>query len=79
MTYTTKTTNVNGTYFCRVSFNGNPVVQAKVENRHEIGPAYRDLLRTLDKLGGDRFTSAARYRKWKPGNTSGSFKHEWLR
>jgi len=44
----------------------------------EIGPAFRDLLRTLDKLGGDKFTHAARSRKYQEGNFSMNIKHIWL-
>lgn len=76
--YTTKVTRTKGGYICRVSFLGRPVVQTKVETRCEVGPAFRDLLRTLDKLGGDAFTSAARYRKWREGNLDSSVNHEWL-
>jgi hypothetical protein len=76
--YTTDSTRTKDGYFCRVSFRGKPLVQTKVASREEIGPAFRDLLRTLDKLGGDKFTNAARYRKWKEGNISGQFLHEWL-
>ena len=77
--YTTKVTRVNDIYFCRVDYKGKPVVQAKVSSREEIGPAFRDLLRTLDKLnGGEPFTSAARDRKHKEGNKPTTVKHEWL-
>jgi hypothetical protein len=76
--YTTKVTRTKDGYFCRVSFKGTPIVQAKVSSRIEIGAAFRDLLRTLDKLGGDKFTNAARYRKWKKGNLTREVKHEWL-
>ena len=76
--YTTKVTRTKDGYFCRVSFRGEPIVQTKVKKREEIGPAFRDLLRTLDKLGGDKFTHSARYRKWKDGNISFHAKHEWL-
>ena len=77
--YTTKVTRVNDIYFCRVDYKGKPVVQSKVSSREDIGPAFRDLLRTLDKgNGGEPFTSAARDRKDRKGNKSGIFKHEWL-
>lgn len=45
--------------------------------RFEIGPAFRDLLRTIDKLGGDEFTQSARERKFSPLNASISVKHYW--
>jgi hypothetical protein len=77
--YTTDSTKVGSIYFCRVSIDGHPVVQTRVKQRSEIGPAFRDLLRTLDTLGGDKFTNAARYRQWKEGNTSVQVRHEWLR
>lgn len=76
--YTTKVTRTRGGYLCRVSRAGRPVVQAKVKTPMEIGGAFRDLLRTLDKLGGDRFTSAARHRNGKNGNRSVPVKHQWL-
>lgn len=76
--YTTDTTRTSDGYFCRVSFQGIPIVQTKVKTRVEIGPAFRDLLRTLDKLGGDKFTRAARNRKHKEGNTNAYTKQEWL-
>lgn len=76
--YTTKVTRTKDGYFCRVSIKGVPRVQTKVSSRQEIGPAFRDLLRTLDKCGGDRFTNAARHRSWKEGNRAARVKHEWL-
>ena len=76
--YSTKLTNVNGTYCCRVLYDGTPIVEARVDNRQDIGPAFRDMLRTLDKLGGDKFTNAARYRNWKEGNAYRPVKHIWL-
>ena len=76
--YTTRTTRTKDGYLCQVSLRRKPIVQTKVSAREDIGPAFRDLLRTLDKLGGDEFTKAARYRKWKEGNISSSVKHEWL-
>ena len=77
-TYSTKTTRVGALYFCRISLRGTPVVQTRVSHRNEIGPAFRDMFRTLDKMGGDDFTKAARGRKWKEGNASAQVKHEWL-
>lgn len=77
--YTTKLTNVNGTYCCRVLYDGTPIVEARVDNRQDIGPAFRDMLRTLDKLArGDKFTKAARYRNFKPGVTTKHVKHIWF-
>lgn len=76
--FTTKATRTKGGYFCRVSIKGVPAVQTKVASRQEIGPAFRDLLRTMDKCGGDEFTKAARYRAWKEGNRATRVKHDWL-
>lgn len=75
--FTTKVTNVNGTYHCRVDYDGKPVVEARVTSREDIGPALRCLLRTMDKLGGDRFTHAARYRSFQPGNRYMGVQHYW--
>lgn len=75
--YTTKVTRHKNGWFCLVLRCGEPVVQTSVENREDIGPAFRDLLRTLDKGGGDAFTKAARYRQWKDGNKSASVRHKW--
>jgi hypothetical protein len=76
--YSTKVTKVKDKYICLVLYNEVPVVQTKVSSRADIGPAFRDLLRTLDKLGGDAFTSSARNRKFAPNNSCISVKHEWL-
>ena len=76
--YTTKTTFINDKYICRILYDNKPVVEAKVYFRHEIGPAFRDLFRTLNKCGGDdAFTSAVRKRKYKEGNRCLSVKHHW--
>lgn len=79
MAYTTRLTNVNGTYCCRVYSSDKPLVEARVTHREDIGPAFRDLLRTLDKgFFPDEFTHAARNRCWKPGNRYMGVKHIWL-
>jgi hypothetical protein len=75
--YTTKATWLGNEYGCRVYNGDRVVVEARVKTRDEIGPAFRDLLRTLDKLGGDAFTSAARVRKYKEGNKSIGVNHYW--
>ena len=62
MSHTTKTTRMAGKYGCRVYRDGKLIVEGRADNRWQIGDVYRDLLRTLDKLGGDAFTSAARAR-----------------
>lgn len=76
-TYTTKATWLGREYGCRVFRNGELVVEGRCSQRILIGPTFRDLLRTLDKCGGDAFTSAARKRKWRDGNISTSVKHYW--
>lgn len=75
--YTTKTTRMNNGYGCRVFRDGRLVVEGRCESRIDIGPTFRDLLRTLDTLGGDKFTSAARKRKFKDGNKCASVVHYW--
>jgi hypothetical protein len=79
MTYTTKVTRLNSGYGCRVFHNGILVVEAVAPSRLYIGATFRDLLRTLDKCGGDAFTHAARMRKFKEGNPMISVKHKWGR
>jgi hypothetical protein len=76
--YITKVTKIKDIYICQIRYLNKPIVQTKVKLRAEIGPAFRDLLRTLDKLGGDKFTSAARQRINKEGNMMLFVKHEWL-
>ena len=75
--YTTKTTQLGKEYGCRVYFDDKLIVEGRAPNRIMIGATYRDLLRTLDKLGGDSFTSAVRKRKYKEGNPIASVKHYW--
>ena len=75
--YTTKATWLGKEYGCRVFFDGKLVVEGRTPLRQEIGAVFRDLLRTMDKLGGDAFTNAARNRKWKEGNPVVSVKHHW--
>ena len=77
--YTTKTTWLGNAYGCRVFFEDVPIVESKCVSREMIGPTFRDLFRTLDKLGGDKFTSASRKRKFKEGNQSICVKHKWLK
>lgn len=79
MTYTTKTTRIGSQYGCRVFINGELIVEGRAQGRLEIGPVYRDLIRTMDKLGGDAFTSASRKRKYKDGNLTANVKHIWHR
>ena len=76
-TYTTKATRMQDGYGCRVFCEGKLVVEARCDSRFMIGPTFRDLLRTIDTLGGDEFTSAARDRKHRDGNYSAQVKHYW--
>jgi len=76
-TYTTKATWLGHTYGCRVFFDGKLIVEGRVPDRRLIGAVFRDLLRTLDKLGGDQFTYAARNRKFAEQAPMISVKHIW--
>ena len=77
MTYRTKTTWIGREYGCRVYLDDVLIVEGRAPRRDLIGATYRDLLRTLDKCGGDAFTSAARARKFRAGNQVASVKHYW--
>ena len=76
-TYTTKATWLGTEYGCRVFKDGALVVEGRCATRDMIGATFRDLLRTLDKLGGDEFTSAARGRKQRAGNPIVGVRHLW--
>jgi len=76
-TYSTKATWLGREYGCRVFRDGKLIVEARCKSRTLIGPTFRDLLRTLDKAGGDAFTSAARKRKYREGNLSIGVRHYW--
>lgn len=75
--YTTRVTYLGDRYGCRVLRGGRVVVEGQCQTRDQIGATFRDLFRTLDKLGGDAFTSAARKRKYREGNAVASVKHLW--
>ena len=60
--YSTKVTWLGNCYGCRVFYKGKLVVEARVDSKDQIGDAFRDLFRTIDKLGGDLFTNASRNR-----------------
>jgi hypothetical protein len=75
--YTTRVTWLGNAYGCRVYFENEIVVEGRAPTRDLIGATFRDLLRTIDKCGGDRFTSAARERKFKEGNPMASVVHWW--
>lgn len=77
MSYKTKVTWLGKEYGCRVFFNNKLIVEGRCKTRLLIGPTFRDLLRTIDSLNGDKFTNAARKRKYKPGNIELSVKHYW--
>ena len=76
-TLTTKATYTGKGYGCRIFKNGVVILEGIAPNRGLIGATFRDLFRTLDKCGGDEFTSAARVRKFKEGNPMISVKHYW--
>lgn len=73
--YTTKVTWLGKEYGCRVFFDGQLLVEGRCKEKHMIGATFRDLLRTIDKCGGDQFTKAARDRKYREGNPIASVKH----
>lgn len=77
MTYTTKTTWLGSEYGCRIYKGTTLVVEGRCKSRLLIGATFRDLLQTIDKMGGDAFTSAARQRKYKEGNQVAVVKHYW--
>ena len=76
--YTTKAVWLGNEYGCRVFNNGKLVLEGRCQSKDLIGATFRDLLRTLDKGGGDKFTNAARHRKWREGNPVVSVKHIWF-
>lgn len=57
----------NGTWGCRVFYNQDLVIECTVNSRKDIGSAFRDMIRTLDKCGGDADTSGIRANMWKDG------------
>ena len=64
-----------GTWGCRILKDGTPIQEARVHSRTDIGPAFRDMLRMLDKCGWDcELARAARRHNNKPGNVSKGFK-----
>jgi len=76
--YSTKATRLGQDgYGCRVFYDSKLILEGKCKTKEQIGPTFRDLLRTLDKMGGDRFTSSARKRKDRIGNESLAVKHVW--
>ena len=77
MMYELKATWLGTEYGCRVYRDGILAVEGRCATRDMIGATFRDLLRTLDKMGGDEFTSAARERSQREGNAVVSVKHIW--
>ena len=77
MEYTTKATWLGTGYGCRIFYEGRVVVEGRCLMKGLIGATFRDLLRSLDKGGGDAFTKAARRRKYRDGNPVASVKHWW--
>ena len=75
--YATRVTWLGNEYGCRVYFENEIVVEGRGPTRDLIGATFRDLLRTIDKCGGDVFTSAARERKFAEGNPQASVRHWW--
>lgn len=75
--YTTKSTWLGTEYGCQVLKDGVLVVEGRCATKDMIGATFRDLLRTLDTLGGDEFTSAARERSTRAGNATVSVRHRW--
>ncbi len=75
--FTTKSTWLGKQYGCRIFKDGNLILEGRCDSRNLIGSTFRDLLRTIDKCGGDEFTSAARHRNGKNGNLCIGVKHLW--
>ena len=73
----TKVTRLSNGYGCRVIEGDVVIVEGHAQGKGLIGAVLRDLLRTLDKCGGNAFTSAARKRKFREGNPVASVKHYW--
>lgn len=69
----------NKTWGCRILKDGTPFQEARVHSREDIGPAFRNMLRMLDKCGwGCELASAARRHNSKPGNKICGFKVIYL-
>jgi hypothetical protein len=74
----TKVTNLKQYGFgCRVFVDDQLVLEGRCESKEFIGPTFRDLFRTLDKMGGNQYTAATRNRMYKDGNQNISVKHIW--
>lgn len=72
--FTTKVTYLgNGIWGCRILKDGAVFQEGRVKSRQDIGPAFRDMLRMIDKCGWCcELADAARRHMRKPG---ASFMH----
>lgn len=77
MKITTKATWLGTEYGCRIFRDGELILEGRTPNRMEVGAVFRDLLRTLDTLGGNAFTAAARHRKFAEQGPIVNVKHIW--
>jgi hypothetical protein len=77
--YSTKVTRLKIGWGCRILYEGKVCLEGHAKSRLEIGPVFRDLMRTLDALGGDQYTKSCRKRKFQEGNREASIKHIWYR
>lgn len=77
MNYITKTTWLGNKYGCRIYLDNILIVEGRTKSKYYIGAVFRDLFRTLDKLGGNKFTHSVRERKYKEGNPVVSCRHYW--
>lgn len=74
---TTKVTKLSSSLWgCRVLIEGKVVLEVRVTSREYIQPAFKDMLRTLDKLGVDsKMAKSSRYRD--NGKPTNRFKFIW--
>lgn len=73
----TKTTKVaKGLYGCRVWYKDRLVVEMRVP-RHLVSCAYRDMFRTLDKLGFDSKMAHASRMRGKNHTSVTNYKYIW--
>lgn len=79
MEITTKATRLNKKWWgCRILVDGEPLLEVRVDNKEDIAPAFRDMMRTMDKLGFiDERLMAARKRMNKEGYKH--FKFVWYK
>lgn len=74
---TTKVTKLSSSLWgCRVLIEGKVVVEVRVTSREYIQPAFKDMLRVLDKLGVDsKMAKSSRHRD--NGKPTNKFKFIW--